>query len=57
MQNNENNEMRFDPYTGEPIGSSGSPDAANKATEENALQHHVQAVSYTHLTLPPILLV
>lgn len=42
MQNNENNEMRFDPYTGEPIGSSGSPDVANKATEENRSQHHVQ---------------
>ena len=53
MQNNENNEMRFDPYTGEPIGSSGSPDAANKATEENASQHHVQESTMSDQTGTP----
>lgn len=53
MQNNENNEMRFDPYTGEPIGSSGSPDAANKATEENASQHHVQESTMSDQTGAP----
>lgn len=53
MQNNENNEMRFDPYTGEPIGSSGSSDAANKATEENASQHHVQEPTMSDQTGAP----